>query len=67
MQLKCNLKAMRSKAHMSQQRLYEVSGVNICMISEYENGKSTPTVYTLWRLAEALNCKVDDIYEVVDD
>lgn len=67
MLLKCNIKNMRAKANMSQSRLCEKSGINISMISEYENNKSTPTIYTLWRLAIALGCKVDDLYEVVED
>lgn len=65
--LKCNIKAMRAKAKISQQRLYELSGINISMISEYENGKSTPTVYSLWKIAKVLGCKVDDLYIVIDD
>lgn len=67
MLLKCNIKNMRAKANMSQSQLFEKSGINISMISEYENNKSTPTIYTLWRLAEALGCKVDDLYEVISD
>lgn len=47
---------------MTQAELSAIADINLYMISAYENHRSTPTIYTLWRLAEALGCKVDEIY-----
>jgi transcriptional regulator with XRE-family HTH domain len=62
--LKCNIKEIRELNKMTQAELSSKSDVNLYMISAYENNRSTPTIYTLWRLAEALGCKVDDLYSV---
>ena len=60
--LKCNLKDLRKYARMTQADLSAKTDITISMISEYENNKSTPTIYSLWKIAKALDCKVDDIY-----
>ena len=66
MNLKCNLKRIREDARMTQAELSSKADVNLYMISSYENNRRTPTIYTLWRLAIALGCKVDDLYTVED-
>lgn len=33
------------------------------MLSEYENGKTYPRANILFKIAEAIGCKVDDLYE----
>jgi transcriptional regulator with XRE-family HTH domain len=65
MVLRCNLKELREYARMTQAELALKSDVHINMISDYENNRSTPTIYTLWRLALALDRKVDEIYSVI--
>lgn len=43
-----------------QSELYERTGIPQCHISEYINGKRTPSSYTLNKLAKGLNCNIDD-------
>ncbi|GGJ62155.1 helix-turn-helix domain-containing protein [Virgibacillus salexigens] len=41
-------------------------GVSQEVLSRWVNGKSMPSVENLFKLAELLDCKVDDLYEKVD-
>lgn len=63
MVLKSRLKRLRFEADMSQEQLSNLSGIHISQISDYENNKIFPNTINLWLLAEALGCKVDDLYE----
>lgn len=64
--MKIILEAMRTKRGMSQKALSVKSGVPQPMISMIESGKSTqPTIGTMYKLALALKCTVDDL--VVED
>jgi transcriptional regulator with XRE-family HTH domain len=65
MRLKCNLRRVRRAADITQQELSDRTGIHITQISDYENDKVVPTVYTLWKIAIALKCSVDDLYSVV--
>lgn len=46
---------MRAK-NMTQKELAELTGVSSMLISKYMNGKSSPGVYNLMKIAEALEC-----------
>lgn len=46
---------------MSQKMLAEFSGVSRSMIANYINCKSTPSCYTLRKLAKALRCSVSEL------
>lgn len=37
------------------------------MLSEYENGKTYPRANILFKIAKVIGCKVDDLYERVDE
>jgi transcriptional regulator with XRE-family HTH domain len=50
---------------MTQQELSDKTGIHITQISDYETDKVIPTVYTLWKIAIAINRPVDDLYTVV--
>lgn len=61
-----NLKRIRKAAGFSQSKLAEVSGVNLRMIQYYEQGAkdiNKAEVLTVYRLAQALNCTVEDLIE----
>lgn len=61
-----NLKRIRKAAGLSQAKLAEVSGVNLRMIQFYEQGAkdiNKAEVLTVYRLANALNCTVEDLIE----
>lgn len=61
-----NLKRIRKAAGLSQSKLAEISGVNLRMIQYYEQGAkdiNKAEVLTVYRLAQALNCIVEDLIE----
>ena len=57
------IKKIRKEAGLSQKELGERLKVSQAMIAQYENGKRTPKIETLIKIAEALNCEVSDIDE----
>ena len=52
------LKAAREKAGLSQLEACAASGVHQANLSQFENGARTPTLSTLYRLAEAYGVNV---------
>lgn len=46
---------------LTQQKLSILSGVSQSSISRYINGKSTPSIFDLHRIAKAIGCSVDAI------
>ena len=49
-----NLRRLRTRQGHSLERLAKLSGVSRAMLGQIENGKSVPTISTLWRVATAL-------------
>ena len=61
-----NLKRIREASGISQSKLAEESGVSVRMIQHYEQGVkdlNRAQAITVYRLAQALNCKVEDLLE----
>lgn len=48
-------------ANMTMDELAKQIGVTTLTISRYERGEASPSVPILLKLAEALNCSVDDL------
>lgn len=60
------LKLKRESFNLSQSQLAEKSGVSIRVIQNYESGHRSinkAQALIVWKLAEALECKVGDILE----
>lgn len=60
------LKAKRESAGLSQSDLAEASGVSLRMIQYYEQGFkdiNRAAVVTIKRLADALECEIDELIE----
>ena len=58
------LESMRKRRNLNQRELSERSGVPQPMISEIERGiVRNPQIGTMWKLARALKCTVDDLIE----
>lgn len=58
-----NLRALRKKARMTQQELADKAGITQPKLALYENTDDLKNI-TLWnalRIAEALNCTIEDI------
>lgn len=61
-----NLKNIRTKRGYSQSKLAELSGVNVRMIQYYEQGANdinTAQADTVYKLAQALQCNMEDLLE----
>lgn len=62
------LEDYRTRRKYTQAELSRISGVPQAMISEIETGSvKAPRITTLWKLANALKCTVDDLIEPDDD
>lgn len=49
-----NLKAIREKEKLSLEKVSELSGVSKAMIGQIERGESSPTLTTIWKIANGL-------------
>lgn len=61
-----NLKKIREKKNITQAKLSEDSGVNLQMIQKYEQGVkdiNKAQGITLNKLAQALECTIEDLLE----
>lgn len=61
-----NLKRIREEKNITQAKLSEISGVNLQMIQKYEMGIrdiNKAQGITLHALAQALECKIEDLIE----
>ncbi len=62
--MKIKLEEIRTKRKLNQRQLSDASGVPQPMISDIENGNvQNPTIKTLFKLASALKCTVDDLID----
>jgi transcriptional regulator with XRE-family HTH domain len=61
-----NLRRIRTRQGLSLERLARVSGVSRAMLGQIENGKSTPTIALLWKIATALNVPFSAFIDVQD-
>ena len=62
-----DLKTIREASGLSQAKLAEISGVSLRMISYYEQGVkdiNKAQGITLYKIAQALNCKIEDLLEI---
>lgn len=62
-ELGSQLKAIRLKTGMSLRELARQIDVSPSFVSQIENGKSQPSVSTLYSLAKLLNVSVDELFE----
>ena len=60
-QLGMNLKRAREKAELTQNRVSNAIGLNRSCLAYYECGKTTPTIFTLIKLAKIYNVNLLDL------
>lgn len=60
-QLGMNLKRAREKAELTQNRVSNAIGLNRSCLAYYELGKTTPTIFTLIKLAKIYNVNLLDL------
>lgn len=56
-----NIAMIRANKKMSQTELAKQIGVKSNTLCQYENGKRSPNIQTLKKIAQVLNCTVDDL------
>lgn len=61
-EFKMRLRAMLLHSRLSQKDLSRISGISERTITRYINGDSIPDYVALKKIADTLNCKVDDLY-----
>ena len=62
------LKAMRTRAGLTQKQLGELIGVSAGVIGRLERGLNIiPRWHTVWQLAKALNCSTDDLCQYKEE
>lgn len=62
-----NLKRIRTEAKLSQSKLSDLSGVNVRLIQDYEQGHKPinhAKAITVFKLSEALGCDMRDLLEL---
>ena len=60
------LKSERKRQNLSHERLAELSGISRQAVGKIEAGDRTPTVYTLYKLANALGLTLVEFVEKMD-
>ena len=60
-QLGMNLKRARENAELTQNRVSNAIGLNRSCLAYYELGKTTPTIFTLLKLAKIYNVDLLDL------
>lgn len=57
---KIRLKSIMKLKYVTQQELSEMTGISRYLISNYINGKTSPSFLNIDKIARALECSVDD-------
>jgi len=61
------IREIRLKRGLTQGDLAELCGTSVAAISHIERGTKVPTITTLARIADALECRVTKLVQVLDD
>ena len=57
------IKEIRKKQGISQEHLAEITGINYRTVLRIENGHTSPSLNTLYKIASSLHCTVTDFFE----
>lgn len=61
-----NIKVYRAKHHMTQEDLADLVGVRRETIGNLEKGRYNPSLVLAWKIAKIFQCRIEDIFEVID-
>lgn len=56
------IKLIRESKRLKQFELAELSGVNLSFLNTIESGKANPSIKTLIKFAEVLDCEIGDFF-----
>jgi len=65
--LKSKIKVRLAELDIKHQDLAEKLGVTKQTMSAWVNGRANPTLEMAFRIANLLDCKVDDLYTYIED
>ena len=51
-----NIRRLREESKLSMDELSKLSGVSKSMLAQIERGEENPTISTLWKLSNGINC-----------
>ncbi|MFV0982022.1 helix-turn-helix transcriptional regulator [Latilactobacillus sakei] len=57
------MKQLRQSKKISVEKLSELSGLSSLTITKIENGKSNPTINTLWKLTKCLEAPLMSLFK----
>lgn len=63
--MRTNLLSLRQSKGFSQKDFAKYIDVSVPTISRYETGKRTPSLEMAHKLAAALDCRIEDLFEEV--
>ncbi|HLR71973.1 MAG TPA: helix-turn-helix transcriptional regulator [Pseudogracilibacillus sp.] len=61
--MKSNINVWIAKREMSKKEVAEMMDVSQTVLSRWINNRSMPSLKNAFKLADLLNCKVDDLYD----
>jgi len=61
------IRKLRTERKKTQDELSGLAGIARSHLAAIESGKNSPTVETLWKIADALNIKPSMILKMVED
>ena len=61
--IEIKIREMRDKKRISLRTLSRKTKISIGALNNYENNKTSPTLYNIEEIAKALNCKITDLFE----
>ena len=64
MHIECLLKQIRTQKGISLEKLSRMSGVSSTHLNDIENNKKEAGTTILFKIAKALNMKIEDLYKV---
>ena len=66
MRVKNRIEERRQEQRYTRRQLADLTGVAWETIKSYEKKRATPSLLTAMRIADVLNLKMEDLYELVD-
>lgn len=61
-----NIKKHREKRHWSQEKLSEKADIHVSYVGQIERGMRYPSLKTLFKLADALEVKITELFKGID-
>lgn len=62
--LSAHIREIRKSKKMTQQELAEKAGLHLTYVGHLELGKYHPTVFVMWKIANALEVSMDDLASI---